>query len=408
MRTLLDTWITIVGMGDDGMTGLTPEAWAAVEQAAVLVGGKRHLDYLHEDERPRLPWSSPLEDSLAQLDDYQTDKICILASGDPNWYGIAKHAIAKFGNENVTIIPSVSSFSLAASRLGWGLQDVITTSVHGRPLMALSKHFSPGNQILTLTKDGETPAQIAAMLAQSGFAKSEIAVFCNLGGDNEAFLLTTVDQFPQDRLPDLNIVAIEVQPEPGVISLPLTPGLLDQAFQSDGQLTKREVRAMTLAALEPFRGHTLWDIGAGNGSVAVEWLRAAEKTQAFAFEKDEARIENMKTNAQKLGAPDLQIIQGSFPQSLLSSDAIPDPDAVFIGGGITQLIDFSMIWDRLKPGGRMVANVVTAEGESIVQALQTEFGGDMIRIAISRLEPVGDLSGWKPLMPVTQWQARKV
>ena len=384
------------GIGEDGLDGLAAAARALVAGAEVLAGGHRHLAMVPPGAAERLAWQSPFADNLPRLDALRGRRVCLLASGDPMWFGIGATLAGRYPAAEVTVAPHPGAFSLAAARLGWPLQDVHCLSIHGRPLEALARHLYPGARLLLLAADGGSPARLAAWLAGRGFGASRLTVLERLGGAGER--ITVGAGQPAD---DLNTIAVELAADAGTTPLPAIPGLPDDAFRHDGQMTKREVRAVTLASLAPWPGARLWDIGAGCGSIAIEWARAGGR--AVALERNPARADLIARNALELGVPELTVVTGAAPDAL---DGLGDaPDAIFLGGDLGRLLD--PCWARLKTGGRLVANAVTAEGEAALLAWQTAKGGDLSRIAVSRLAATGRFHTWHPLMPVTHYQGCK-
>ena len=397
-------WLAIVGLGEDGLAGLTPAARALVDNAEVLVGGERHLAMLPEDGRARLTWTTPLTILVEEIARRRGTKICVLASGDPMFYGVGV-AIARYVPcEEMTVVPGLSAFSLTAARLGWGLADCGLLTLHGRPLEQLHPHVQPGARLLILSEDGTTPGKVAALLRGRGYGESRMTVLEHMGGPREKVFTATAETWEEQRAADLNALAVECVAGPEAPLLPRLAGLPDEAFRHDGQLTKREVRAATLAALAPVPGQRLWDVGAGCGSVAIEWMRAAWEARAFAIERNPDRRALIAANAAALGTPKLKVVAGEAPAAL---EGLDPPDAVFIGGGATTEGLFEACWQALPPGGRLVANAVTLEGEQILVQWRSEIGGELTRIAVSRAEPVGPFTGWRPLMPVTQFQVTK-
>ena len=307
------------------------------------------------------------------------------------------------------VIPHVSSFSLACARLGWPLAETEMLSLHNRPTSTLYRHLAPGAKLVLLTHDSETAHIVATILLERGFGSSRLSVFEHLGGEKERQLDATANTWPGTDIAALNTIAVEcvAGPRPGAVPLlcPSMPGLPDDVFESDGMLTKREVRAATLARLMPMPGQCLWDVGAGSGAVAIEWLRSTKRGKAVAIERNSMRALRAEGNAEWLGTPELQIIHGEAPACL--GDDLPSPDAIFIGGGITAPGMLDHCWSALSSSGRLVANVVTLDGERKLLDWQAEHGGDLVRIAISRAEKVGPYQGWRPAMPVTQYAAVK-
>ncbi|OIR09109.1 precorrin-6Y C(5,15)-methyltransferase [mine drainage metagenome] len=392
-------WLAVIGLGDDGLEGLAPAARALLDTAELIVGGARHLALLPPGGPERMAWTSPFADSLPRLLAWRGRRVCVLASGDPQWFGAGVTLARAVPPDEMTILPHPGAFSLAAARLGWALQDCRCLTAHGRPLEALPLHFHPGARLLVLSENRHTPARLAALLCQRGWGTARLSVLEHLGGAAERRLEGTAEAWPHAPGADLNTIAVALERGP---ALPLIAGLPDALFRHDGQLTKREARAVTLAALAPWPGAVLWDLGAGCGSIAIEWARAGGR--AVAVERDAARRALIAHNAAALGVPDLEIVAGTLPAAL--EGLAPAPDAVFIGGGLSETL-LKTAWALLPPGGRLVCNSVTAESEALLLAWQASHGGDMMRLAVSRLEPVGRFHGWQPLRPVTQYVGLK-
>ena len=397
-------WLSIVGLGEDGLDGLSAGARRLVDDAEVIVGGDRHLALLGATDKETVPWESPLKATVERLAGFEGRRVCVLATGDPMAYGIGVTLIRRFGREAVVVLPGLSAFSLACARLGWPLAETVQLTLHGRPFDLLHLHLTPGQKLLVLSDDRTTPAKVARRLTDAGFGPSDLRVLCHMGGPHERCVTCTAAEGPGDDVDDLNTIAIDLKAEPGTVALPRTPGLPDDAFRHDGQMTKREVRAATLAALQPMAGQRLWDVGAGCGSVAIEWMRAANRAQAIAIERHDGRRAMMAENAAALGVPTLEMVAGSAPDAL---SGLAAPDAVFIGGGVAGDGMVGSCWDALPAGGRLVANAVTLESEQALFAAFEHHGGELVRLAISRAEPVGRPQGWRPLMPVTQWRVVK-
>ena len=393
-------WLSIVGLGEDGLDGLSPLGRHLVDSAGVLVGGERHLGMLPDDGRERLTWTRPLMDLVDRIVARRQRGVCILATGDPMWFGIGVTFAKRVPAEEMTILPAPSAFALASARLGWSLSEVECLTLHGRPMALLLPALYPGARVLALSDGGRTPREVAALLTERGFGDSRLTVLSHMGGERETRDAAMARNWTLDDVPAFNTLAIECVAQSGATVLPRAPGLPDDAFEHDGQMTKREVRAITLSRLGPLPGQCLWDVGAGCGSVAIEWLRAAGRSQAVAVERDEGRRAMMAANAAALGVPDLAIVAGAAPDALAD---LPRPDAVFVGGGASQPGVMERCWRALEPGGRLVANAVTLEGEAALLRWHGDVGGDLTRLQISRADPVGGLTGWRPAMPVTQW-----
>jgi precorrin-6Y C5,15-methyltransferase (decarboxylating) len=397
-------WLSIVGLGEDGLGGLSAAARALVDNAECLVGGGRHLAMVPEDGRERLTWTSPLTELIDDIEARRGQRVCVLATGDPQHYGIGVTLARRIPIEEIAIIPAPSAFSLACARLGWNLSEVETLTLHGRPLALIHTAIQPGARLLVLSDSAATPGEIAETLRARGYGESRITVLEHMSGAKERTLSGTAAGWSANDVADFNTVAVECLAGPDAAVLPRVPGLPDDAFRHDGQMTKREVRAVTISALAPTPGRLLWDVGAGCGSIAIEWMRSGPRTRAAAVERNPARVSLIAGNAAALGVPNLKIVEGEAPAALEGLEA---PDAVFIGGGLSNPDNVTACWRALKPGGRLVANAVTLEGEQELMRRRGEWGGEMIRVAVSRAGPVGPYTAWRPLMPVSQLQAVK-
>ena len=398
-------WLAIVGIGEDGAAGLSEAARRLVGDAALVVGGARHLalaDGLIRGER--LAWPSPMAPALDAIVTRRGTQVVVLATGDPFHYGIGKQLAERVGASEMLCLPQPSAFSLAASRLGWAVQDSALVTLHGRALAGIVRHLQPGARILALTWDGDTAAKVATLLVDLGMGASRLTVLEAMGGPRERVRTAIATSFDIADIDPLNTLAVEVIGDATARVIGLAPGLDDALFESDGQLTKREARAVTLSALAPRHGELLWDIGLGAGSIAIEWLLRHPSLGAIGIEEREDRAARAARNATALGAPELRIVTGPAPAAL---DGLPAPDAVFIGGGVSEPGVFEAAWRALKPGGRLVANVVSLEGEARLAALFAAHGGDLVRLDVARAVGVGTMHGWRPAMPVTQWRVRK-
>ncbi len=396
-----NAWLTVVGIGEDGVAGLGDEAKRAIAGAEFVFGGKRHLELANSLIKGKAhQWSTPFDAGMAEVAGLAGRNVCVLASGDPFLHGVGVTLARTIPVAEMRVIPAPSVFSLAASRLGWALQDVETVSLHGRSHDLIRPLLHPGTRILALTSDGAAPAAIAKLLADLGFCPSRLTVMEALGGPNEAIRTARTDAFHIENINPLNVLAIEVESTSQARILPLTPGLADDLFEHDGQITKREVRALTLAALAPRRGELLWDIGAGSGSIGIEWMLAHASLRAIAIEADAERAARIHRNAASCGVPGLTVVHGTAPQALNGLEA---PDAVFIGGGGSDQGVLDAAISALRSGGRLVANAVTLEMEALLIARHAALGGDLTRIALSRAAPIGSMQGWRSAMPITQW-----
>lgn len=396
--------VTVVGIGADGWAGLAGSARAALLAADVVLGGRRHLGLLPaEVAAAREPWPSPLLPALpGLLERHRGRAVCVLASGDPMLHGIGSTLARLVDAGRLRVLPHPSSVSLAAARLGWRLDDADVVSLVTGPAEALHPAIQPGRRLLVL---GADVARVAALLITRGYGDSPLTVLEQLGGPAERRLAGTAAAWAHPPGDPLAVLAVECVAGPQAPLLPTTPGLPDEAYDSDGQLTKREIRAVTLTRLAPTPGQLLWDVGAGSGSISIEWLRAHRSARAVAVESDPVRAARIRGNAAALGVPRLEIVTGRAPGALA---ALPGPpDAVFVGGGVTApgLVDAA--WEALAPGGRLVANAVTIESEQILAAGYARLGGDLTRIAVHHASPVGGFTGWRATMPVTIWAVTK-
>ncbi|PVZ54607.1 cobalamin biosynthesis bifunctional protein CbiET [Pseudomonas sp. B1(2018)] len=390
-------WLTVVGIGEDGFKGLGKNARHALLRAAKIFGGQRHLDLLPPCIRgERQPWPSPF--CLESLLSHRGEPVCVLASGDPMFFGVGASLTRQLPAAEMLTLPAPSSCSLAAARMGWPLQDVVTLSVVARPVAALNAQLSSGVRLLVLSNDGRSPAAIAALLRERGFGPSRLTVLEHLGGEAERRIDGIASDWNDPPIADLNLVAIECIAEPNTPRLSRLAGLPDSAFKHDGQLTKRDVRAITLARLAPIPGELLWDVGAGSGSIGIEWMRTHPGCRALAIEADNGRQALIEHNRDALGVPGLQLVRGSAPQALAGLER---PDAIFIGGGVTREGVLDACWAELKPGGRLIANAVTLQSEMTLMAWREQHGGELTRIHIAQAQPLGDFDTWRQALPIT-------
>ncbi len=398
-------WLTIVGIGEDGMEGLSRDALAAVEAADVLVGGDRHLAKVGTTGAVKIGWGKDFEAGVEAIRAHEGKRVVVLASGDPMHYGAGATLARRFGIAALRVIPTPGAFSLAAARMGWSLPDVACVTVHGRALERVNLHLAPGARLIVLSWDGRTPGQLATLLSARGYAESRLSVFEHMGGTDERCVDGTAATWPDTEIAALNTVCVECVAGAAAKSWSRVPGLPEAAFAHDNMITKREVRAVTLAMLAPLPGETLWDIGAGSGTVAIEWLRAEPRARAVAIERDESRLANIRENAGALGVPELEIVAGAAPEVLKLLEGAPD--AVFVGGGVSDPAVLTAVWDRLKPGGRLVANAVTLDAHEALLDFRNRHGGELTRIAVARSGAVGRLSGMRPMMEVMQLRTEK-
>ncbi|MDA7947850.1 MAG: precorrin-6y C5,15-methyltransferase (decarboxylating) subunit CbiE [Hyphomicrobiaceae bacterium] len=400
----MSAWLTVVGVGLEGVGGLPPSVRALLDTADVIVGRKRLLEGITAKSAETHAWSSPIDDTLAQIEGWKGRKVIVLATGNPMHFGVGVTLARRIPSDEITIIPAPSAFSLAAARLKWPLQGLETLSLHGRPVSALHPFVQPGARLLALTAGNETIHEVSALLVARGFGKSIMTVLENMGSADEHIIAMSADECEQHEFADFNTLAIECTAGPGARFLPRVPGLPDDAFNNDGQLTKRDIRAITLSALGPTPRALLWDVGAGCGSIAIEWMRTAPGARAIAFERDENRIRLIAENAVALGAPDLDIVSGDVADSL---GGHPAPSAIFLGGAVTSDAVFVTCWNALVAGGRFVANSVTLEGDAALIARHEAHGGELVRIEVSHVGPVGARRVMRPRMSVLQWRTVK-
>ncbi|MBN9486590.1 MAG: precorrin-6y C5,15-methyltransferase (decarboxylating) subunit CbiE [Alphaproteobacteria bacterium] len=400
-------WLSIIGIGEDGVAGLSSVAQRLVSDAELVLGGKRHLALADSLIRGRrLSWPSPIGEVLPEIEKHRCRPVAVLASGDPFHYGVGDMLMRVVRSEETLCLPQPSAFSLAASRLGWSQQEVSLVSLHGRALESIVRYLQPGARILALSWDGETPAKLAAFLTARGMGESFITVLEHLGGPKEHVRRAKASAFDLDDVAALNTIAVEVFAASDAVVVPLSAGLDDALFEHDGQLTKREVRAVTLSALAPRQDELLWDIGLGAGSIAIEWLLHHPSLKAIGIEAEAERAARAARNAAKLGTPDLRIVQDRAPEALAD---LPSPDAVFVGGGLSNAQVFDVAWAALKPGGRLVANAVSLATEARLIELFQRHGGELVRLDVARAGKAGsgDVFVWRPAAPIIQWRVRK-
>jgi precorrin-6B C5,15-methyltransferase / cobalt-precorrin-6B C5,C15-methyltransferase len=401
--------VTVAGLGAEGWQGLPTASRDAIGQAAVIVGAPRQLALLPaEVPGRRVPLPSPLLPGLrALIDEHAGTRsvgagLVVLASGDPMFYGIGVTLVRLLGAERVRVLPHPSSVSLAAARLGWALDDTDVVSLVGRPPELLHPLLQPGRRVLVLTAEPSGAADVRAVLDARGFGASPVTLLADLGGPDEQ--VAVVGAGAGDPHSRLAIVAVECRLDPAAAPLPRVPGLPDDAFEHDGQLTKRELRACALAALAPVPGQLLWDVGAGSGSVGIEWMRVHPASRAIAVEPRADRRERITRNAAALGVPGLTVVAGEAPRALAG---LPAPDAVFIGGGVTAPGVVGACLDALGPGGRLVANAVTIEGQAVLAEWRQRLGGSLTRIGVEHAGGLGSFTAWRPALAVVQWSVRK-
>ncbi len=404
-RAMTDApWLSLVGIGEDGLDGLSPAARQRLAQATLVVGGARHLALAAPLRAPTLAWPSPIADALPALLARRGEPTCVLATGDPFFFGIGALLTRHFGPQEMICLPTPSAFSLAAARLGWSLQDCATLSLHGRALEAIIPHLQPRAKILALSWDGETPGKLARLLTERGMSGSKLTICEAMGGARERLRGCRAADFALTDVAALNTIALDVVAGRSARVLPRAAGLPDALFEHDGQITKQETRALTLSALAPRRGELLWDIGAGSGSISVEWMLADPANRAIAIEPRPDRAARIARNALSLGVPDLRVVEGAAPEAL---SGLPTPDAIFVGGGASAPGALEAYLGALSPGGRLVVNAVTLETQAELTTAYKRWGGDLMQASFARADPVGRFTGWRAAMPVVQWRIEK-
>jgi precorrin-6Y C5,15-methyltransferase (decarboxylating) len=399
-----ERWLGLVGIGEDGIDGLVPAAQRLIAQADFVVGGKRHLALAGSLKAETMAWPSPIENALDAIEERRARSVCVLASGDPFFFGVGAMLMRRFTVDEMISIPAPSAFALAASRLGWSQQDCALLTLHGRPLEAIVPHLQPKARILALSWDDATPGKLATLLKARGMGQSRLTICEAMGGPRERIRTAEAQAFALGNVAALNTIALEVVAERDARVLPRTAGLPDDWFEHDGQITKREIRAMTLSALAPRHGELLWDVGSGSGSVAIEWMLADPANGAVAIELRHDRAQRIARNALSFGAPALSVVTGKAPHVFAD---LARPDAIFIGGGASAPGITDGAYDALPAGGRLVVNAVTLETQALCVEWRARWGGELTQIAIAHAEPVGRYSGWRAAMPIVQWRLVK-
>jgi precorrin-6Y C5,15-methyltransferase (decarboxylating) len=398
-------WLSLIGIGEDGAEALSPAARTLLAQAQLIVGGARHLALAAPLAAKTMTWPSPMAAAIPEIVARRGSPVCVLASGDPFFYGAGSLLSAHVRPEEMQCLPAPSAFSLAAARLKWSLQECCLVSLHGREFERIIPALQPHAKILCLSWDETTPPRLAKLLCEKGLGPSRIIVMEAMGGPRERLRESTTQAFGMEGIDPLNLVAIEIAATAQSQILPVASGLADSWFETDGQLTKREVRAVALSSLAPRRGELLWDVGAGSGSIAIEWLLCHPANRAIAIESRADRASRITRNALSLGVPQLEIITGKAPEAFAY---LPQPQAIFVGGGggDTQLLDSA--YAALPSGGRLVVNAVTIETEAELISRFKALGGGLLRIEIAHADPLGSFHGWRPALPVTQWSVTKL
>ena len=398
-------WLSIIGVGEDGFDQLSKPARVLLEQAEVLVSSQRIFDLLGEHDKEQITWGNNFSETVEKIIALKPRKVCILATGDPMFFGIGSTLTRYVNADETEIVPSPSIFSLICAKLMWSQRDAVAVSLHGREINSLLRFLHPGANLVLLSHDEQTPKKVAELLCDSGYAKTKMHVFEHLGGKQETISQTTADEFAVDNISGLNTIALQCNAEQPITPVSRTPGLADHYFSSDGVMTKKHVRALTLSSLAPQPGEILWDVGAGSGTIAIEWLRSVEGSKAYAIEQLPERIDYIRQNANKLGTPELHIIESVADPQMLEN--LPAPDAIFIGGGSSNYKLISYCWDRLKPNGRLVINSVSVNAEQNLLKAAKEFGGEINRIAVEHLQSLGQQQAWKPERTISHYYVQK-
>jgi precorrin-6Y C5,15-methyltransferase (decarboxylating) len=394
--------VTVVGIGADGWAGLSEAARAAIRAADLLVGSKRQLALVPDTGAERRAWPSPMAPMLDELAAMTDREVCVLASGDPMLHGVGATLARRLVPERLEVVPHPSAHALACARLGWPEAETELISAVARPVEVIAPALQPGRRIVVYVSGADGAADVARVARERGYGASRLVVLEELGGEGERIVESAAADWGERRAAALHSVALECRADPDALLLPRAPGLPDDAFESDGQVTKREVRAVTLAALAPVPGQLLWDVGAGSGSIAIEWKRTHPSCRAIAIEARADRAERIGRNAVRLGVPDLDVVQAEAPAALEGLEA---PDAIFVGGGLTADGLLERCLSALRPCGRIVANAITLEGERVLHAAHREHGGSLVRLEIGRAEPLGGFTAWRAGRPVVQWSA---
>jgi precorrin-6B C5,15-methyltransferase / cobalt-precorrin-6B C5,C15-methyltransferase len=399
-----EKWLTLIGIGEDGAEALSPAARKLIAQAQLVVGGARHLALAGPLACETLVWPSPVTDAIPAILARRGSPVCVLCSGDPFFYGIGTVLAAHAGRNEIQCLPAPSAFGLAAARLCWSLQECGLISLHGRAFERIIPRFQPGAKILCFSWDETTPPRLASLLCARGFGATRMIVLEAMGGPRERIRETLASAFAMEKIDPLNVTALDIPPIDPALFLPRTSGLADSWFTTGGQLTKREVRAITLSSLAPRCGELLWDVGAGSGSIAIEWLLADPANRAVAIEERADRVEIIARNAKNLGVPQLEIVHAKAPEAFAK---LPRPQAIFVGGGVQNAGLIDAAYAALRSGGRLVANAVTLETEAELIGWHKRLGGEFTRIEISRASALGSFHTFRPALPVTQWSINK-
>lgn len=400
-------WVDVIGIGEDGYAGLSKQARNALEDADVVIGGNRHHGLAPNLRAERIKWPSPFSDVIGSIKKMAGRRVALLVTGDPLWYSAGALLLRHMPAEEIRFHPQLSAFQLACARMRWSLADVETLTAHGRPAEQMLPYVYPNSRLVVLTAGPEAPGQIGRLLERDGYGESRLTVLGSLGGRDESSRTETAREWAEEvrseEVPSFHTLCIECMATAATNVRPRGPGLPDDAFESDGNFTKMELRILAIAALAPRPRELLWDVGSGSGTISIEWMRMARDALAIGIEPNKSRRAAARRNAERLGAPRMKLVAGRAPEVF---SELPDPDAVFIGGGLSHETACLAV-ERVKPFGRVVAHAVTLESEGQLARLHQELGGELTRISVNRARPVGGFRGWEPLMPVTQWRFAK-
>lgn len=389
-------WVSIIGLGEDGLDGLSPASLAALNAAKIVMGPPRHLSLLPDGPCERIEWPVPFADGVPKLLGLRGQPVAVLVSGDPFWYGAGTVLARELKPGEWRAFPAPSTFAHVAAHMGWAIDQTVCLGLHAAPVSRLRPHLAAGKRIIVLLRDGAAVSELARYLADTGFESSKMTVCEAIAGPNEKVTSVSVAEAVEGAFSHPVAVALDVSGEGA--SVPLASGRPDALFDHDGQITKRPVRALTLSALAPQPGEYLWDIGGGSGSIAIEWLLSGPTLRATSIEADPIRAARIEANARTLGVDRLEVVQGWAPAVL---SGLAKPDAVFVGGGInSEMLDHLV---GLGPSTRLVANAVTLEAESLLSTAQSRLGGTLTRIEISEASPLGGKRGWRASFPIVQW-----
>ena len=400
----MNQWLSLVGIGEEGYQALSSAARLIVDNAEIIVGGQRHLAMVPNGKKTLLPWKKPIHSSIDDLIEYRGREVCVLATGDPFCYGVGNLIKKRVPIEEINVIPAPSAFSMATARIGWGFEEIDFITLHGRNDALLEVVIQPRAKLLILAHNGLTPSVIAEKLVKRGYGESSITVFERMGSRSERSVHRKACDWVENAFDPLHTIAVECVADPLHTPQSRLSCLADDCFSHDGKITKEDIRSISITALMPAPGQLLWDVGAGCGSIGIEWMRRDKRSRALAIEYQESRLRFIAKNAVALGTPNIKIINGRAPQVLKNLET---PDAIFIGGGLSNVGVFEACWQALRVGGRLVVNAVTTESEANLIKLNQKFGGDLTRITISKTHQMGKHTGWKTFMPTLQWRVTK-